>query len=53
METRIENRIALILEEVEILLSSNKLEKAPPDLSFLFLGPTYGNCYSELLQIIT
>ena len=32
METRIENRIDLILEEMEILLSSNKLEKASPDL---------------------
>lgn len=32
METRIENRIDLILEEMEILLSSTKLEKASPDL---------------------
>lgn len=53
MESRIGNRIDLNLEEIEILLSSNKLEKASPNLQFLFLCSTYGNCYSELLQIIT
>lgn len=53
MESRIGNRIDLNLEEIEILLSINKLEKASTNLQFLFLGSTYGNCYSELLQIIT
>lgn len=31
-QTGIENRIGLILEEMEILLSSSELEKASPDL---------------------
>lgn len=32
MQMRIENRTDLILEEMEILLSPSKLEKASPDL---------------------
>lgn len=52
MEAKTGNRTDLILKDMEILLSSNKLYLSP-NLYFLFLSPTYGNCYSELLQIIT